>query len=387
VRSVGLMSGTSLDGVDAALLDIVPGAASYTVRVLRARTVPFSAELGARVRAALPPAAPSPAAVLALDADLGAALGDAALAIADRAAVDFVASHGLTLFHDPDAARTWQIGDPFVIRERCAATVLYDFRRADCAAGGQGAPLVPFADALLLRCERRFRVALNLGGIANLTLLDPAKDTLDVVAWDVGPANMALDAFVRRRSAGRAACDRDGAYARAGRVDDRALRALLSDSYFALPPPKTTGRERFGDAFLDEHNAALAPLSLEDGCATLVALTAQTVAAAVARTAPPGAEVVVSGGGARNPALLDALRARLPGIDVSTSAAYGIDPDFKEAIAFALLGYELLRGRPAGIPGVTGARGAALLGAIAPQHLDALLRKRDEELAAAAEQR
>jgi anhydro-N-acetylmuramic acid kinase len=380
------MSGTSLDGIDAALLDIAPTRSGYAVRLVRALTVPFAADAAGRLRAALPPAQPAVQVVSALDAEMGVALGDAARDVAAGAPVDYVASHGLTLLHEPVAARTWQIGDPFAIRERVRATVLYDFRRADCAVGGQGAPLVPFADALLLASPQRFRVALNLGGIANVTLLAPGSAPSDAVAWDTGPANLLIDAFVRRRTSRRESCDRDGAHARAGAASNQLVRRLLADPYFALAPPKSTGRERFGDAFLAEHADALDALSLDDGCATLTALSAESIATAIRDAAPAGSEVVVSGGGARNPALMDALRARLPAFGLATSAAYGVDPDFKEAIAFAVLGYELLRGRPAGLPGVTGARSAALLGAIAPVELDALLRRRDEEVRAASEQ-
>jgi len=381
--AVGLMSGTSLDGIDAALVDIEPRNGGYAVLARATRTQPFAPEFAARLRAAVAPGIPTPSEVASLDVELGALFGDAVRNVAGEAQLDFIASHGLTLFHDGDRHITWQIGDPFVIRERSAATVLFDFRRGDCAAGGHGAPLVPFADALLFASPQTFRVALNLGGIANLTLLPPGASTMDVLAWDVGPANMLLDGFVRRRTAGAQTCDRDGRFAAAGTVDRGVLEILLSDAYFAQPAPKSTGRERFGEAFLGTLSRALDGLSVEDGCATLVALTAQTVAAAIQPHARSG-EVVVSGGGVHNPALLHALRERLPDFGILSSERLGVDPDFKEAIAFAVLGYELLRGRPAGLPRVTGAGRAALLGAIAPLRLDALLDRLREELDAHA---
>lgn len=382
--AVGLMSGTSLDGVDAALVRIAPAGVGYAIEVVRSRTVPFAADLERRVRAALPPNDPAPRDVAALDAELGAAFGEAACAVAGAAEIGFVASHGLTLFHDGDARLTSQIGDPFAIRERAAATVIADFRRADCAAGGQGAPLVPYVDALLFSEPDRHRVALNIGGIANVTVLQPDASPADVLGWDAGPGNILLDAFMRRRTGGRENCDRDGRHAANGTVDAAALEAMLRDPFFAAPPPKSTGRERFGETFLRAHAGVLDRLSLEDGCATLAAFTASAIAAALRSHLPAGAEVVVSGGGAENPAILGALEAALSPARIVRSDALGVDARSKEAVAFVVLGYELLRGRPAGLPKVTGARRPSLLGSIAPHDLHALLGRIEEEVLAAS---
>jgi anhydro-N-acetylmuramic acid kinase len=377
------MSGTSLDGIDAALVALRPRGAGYALELLRFETAAFEAPLVARLLAALPPNAPAPAELAALDALLGEAFGDAVRTVAGEAPLDFVASHGLTLFHDGAARHTLQAGDPYRIRDRARATVVYDFRRADCAAGGEGAPLVPFADALLYAAATRDTVALNLGGIANLTLVPRGAGPAAVRAWDTGPGNMLLDAFVRERTGGACAFDRDGELAARGRADPAVLAALLADPYFRRDPPKSTGRERFGAAYLSAHAPALARLSLEDGAATLAALTARSVAADVAAHAPPGARVVVSGGGARNPALLALLRGALgERYELLRSDTLGVDPDAKEAIAFALLGYETLRGRRAGLPGVTGAAFPALLGSIAPHELSPLLAKIEGEVAA-----
>jgi anhydro-N-acetylmuramic acid kinase len=383
VLAVGLMSGTSLDGVDAALVRIEPRGARYAVDVRRALTIPFAPEFAERVRAALPPHGPPPSAVARLDAELGVLFGDAARAAAGDAKVDFVASHGLTLFHDGDARLTAQIGDPFAIRERIAATVVADFRRADCAAGGQGAPLVPYVDALLFSSPDRYRVALNVGGIANVTLLPRDAAPPDVLGWDTGPGNMLLDAFVARRTAGRQRCDRDGRHASSGSVDIAALARMRRDPYFELAPPKSTGRERFGEAFLDAHAAALDPLSLEDGCATLLALTVSAIAGALRDNVPVDAEVVVSGGGAENPAMLRALAEALAPATLTRADALGVDVRSKEALAFVVLAYELLRGRPAGLSCVTGARHPSLLGAVAPYELEALLARVAGEVRAA----
>ncbi|MBV9647121.1 MAG: anhydro-N-acetylmuramic acid kinase, partial [Candidatus Eremiobacteraeota bacterium] len=225
----------------------------------------------------------------------------------------------------------------------------------------------------------RFRVALNLGGIANLTILCPRVERNAVTGWDVGPGNMLLDEFVRCKTSGTETMDVDGAYAQRGRVDAAVLEPLLEDPYFARQPPKSTGREYFGRTFLQKYAPLFEMISLEDGCATLVALTVEAVARAVASEGA-GGDLVVSGGGVHNRALMSALQERLPLFDVGTSARFGIDPEFKEAQAFIVLGYELLRERPAGLPAVTGAKHSALLGAIAPRDLTALLLRVREEL-------
>lgn len=384
--AVGLMAGTSLDGIDVALVEIVPRGPSYGVNLVRFATVPFAADVERRLRAAVAPGLPSPQETAALDADVGAAFGDAALAVAAEVPPAFVASHGVTLFHDGVAHRTVQIGDPYAIRERIGATVLWDFRRADCAAGGHGAPLVPYVDALLLSSAGH-RAVLNLGGIANVTLLAPGAAPADALAWDVGPANMLVDGFVRDRTGGRERCDRDGVYALRGAPNAEAVAAMLCDPYFAAAPPKSTGRERFGDGFAREHAALLAPLSLEDGCATLTALSAAAIARDLGARVPPGGEVLVAGGGRHNRALMQMLRASLAPRSVEPVERAGMDGDAKEAVAFAVLGYELLRERPAGLPAVTGARAPALLGAIAPHRLAALLERVAEEVRAAGRQR
>jgi anhydro-N-acetylmuramic acid kinase len=379
MRAVGLMAGTSLDGIDAAYVELKPRGRGYAIRLLQFATLPFAPELHERLRAALPPNAPALAEIAALDAEVGRAFGEAARAVLGTAPLDYAASHGLTLYHDGEARRTWQIGDPFAIRERAGATVAYDFRRADCAAGGQGAPLVPYVDALLFGDAAETTVALNLGGIANLTIVPPDGLPEDVRGWDTGPANLLLDAFVRERSGGAETFDADGGHAERGTVEQALLEAMLTDPYFAQSPPKSTGRERFGASFLVAHRG-LAGLSLEDGCATLAALSAESVARDLRRAVPAGARVVVSGGGAHNGALLRELRVRLGARHVVVSSAeVGIDPDAKEAVAFAVLGYELLRGRAAGLPAVTGARRPALLGALAPHELAKLLAKASVE--------
>jgi anhydro-N-acetylmuramic acid kinase len=386
MRALGLMSGTSLDGVDAAVVSIEPRGTGYALEIERFLSEPFSPEMRARLRAALPPNAPTPAEVAALDGALGDLFADIAVRAAHGLGIDFVASHGLTLFHRGEASETYQIGDPYRIRDAVAASVVFDFRRADCALGGSGAPLVPFVDALLFASSERDTVALNIGGIANVTVLLRGAVLLQATAWDTGPGNMLLDAFVSRRTNGAETFDRDGAYAARGHADPAVVADLIAREMFflALPPPKSTGRERFGEGLLDDHAGLFAPLSLEDGCATLCAYTVATICESLEAYGPPGALVIASGGGVRNDTMMSLLEERLTrtGCRLERSDTFGVPADAKEAVAFAVLGYETLRGRPASLPGATGAKRPALLGAIAPFELGTILAKIQAEGAA-----
>lgn len=381
MKAIGLMSGTSLDGIDAALVEIVPQSDRYALELVRFQTVPFGTELRRALAAALPPNEGSVSLVAALHRALGEAFAAAAAAIAGGYRVGYVASHGQTVWHDGQRHVTLQLGDAFAIREAVCATVCYDFRSADCAAGGHGAPLVPYVDELLFGSSAEDRVALNIGGIANLTILPR-----DRTAWafDTGPGTMLVDAFVRERTRGASVYDKNGALAAAGSIDQPLLEAMLGDEYFSLPPPKTTGRERFGAQFLARHADRLVRLSLEDGAATLTDLTAITIARAIEAAGMAAARTIASGGGSRNATLFGRLSERLPQAHVEHSDAMGVPADAKEAMFFALLGYETLRGRVANLPGATGARRAVPLGAIAPFELEALLVEIERELRAGA---
>ena len=386
MRALGLMSGTSLDGIDVAVVRIAPSGLRYAVELERFGTVPFVGTMRERLLAALPPNAPTPAELSGLDRDLGRAFALAAREVADGRRVAYAATHGLTAHHRGKRRETMQIGDPYYLRDALEATVAFDFRRADCAVDGEGAPLVPYVDAMLFASATDDVVALNLGGIANVTVLRRGADPARATAWDTGPANMLLDAFVRERTSGELAYDRDGAFALAGVANERVVRELAAREAFflMLPPPKSTGRERFGAQLLAAHGDLFGPLSLEDGCATLVAFSAATLAESLIDYGPAGGRVIASGGGVENPALVRAIRERLApaGFVVERSDAYGVDPAAKEAIAFAILGYETLRGRPANLPGATGAARPVVLGAIAPYALADVLAKIRDEVAA-----
>jgi anhydro-N-acetylmuramic acid kinase len=389
MRAIGLMSGTSLDGIDAALVELRPRGAGFACELIRLVSQPFEDVLRTALVNALPPHVADPAACAHLDRALGVAFARAALAAASGTEIDYVASHGLTLFHDGAAHLTTQIGDPYLVRDAARASVVFDFRRADCARGGNGAPLAPYVDALLFGSAERDVVALNIGGIANVSIVPRGPDVGAVAGWDTGPGNMLLDAFVSARTNGAQTFDRDGTYAARGTVDRRALAELVAREMFFLvqPPPKSTGRERFGAQVLAAHADLFARLSLEDGCATLCAFTVATIADSLVLYGPARPLVVASGGGTRNPVLVAMLAERIAadGGTLGRSDDFGVDPAAKEAVAFAVLGYETLRGRPANVPRATGAASPAVLGAIAPFGLDALLVKMRAEASANGE--
>jgi anhydro-N-acetylmuramic acid kinase len=366
MKIAGAISGTSLDGIDVAICNVVAHDGRIAASCDRFATIPFDDGLRDQILAAYPPARINALDVSALHAAVGEAFGNAIRTVAAGARLDAVASHGLTLAHDGDAHHTLQIGDPFRIRERVRATVVYDFRSADTAAGGTGAPLVPFVDAILFAAYAPC-VALNLGGIANMTVLPQC------IAFDSGPSNLLIDSYVTLRSDGEQRYDRDGKLARRGSPNVALLARMLDDPYFTALLPKTTGRERYGVAWVEQHRADLDRLTFEDAVATLTALTVRTVADALRSAAPDATRLIISGGGARNPALVDSLRISLAGVEVTISDELGVNADAKEAIAFAVLGYCALTNRPAGMPSVTGASGPRILGAIAPFELASLL--------------
>ena len=379
MRVVGLMSGTSLDGVDAALVEVDgTSTADVSVRMIHALTLDYAEERRRAIHDAI--LAGTAEALCGLHADLGEWLAEAALAVCaaanvDPATVDAVGSHGQTVWHRPpaDAARgaTLQLGDAATIAERTGCAVVSDFRTRDVAAGGQGAPLVPWVDQLLFAVPDRARALQNLGGIGNVTRVPPRGSAEPVWAFDTGPANALIDAAVEIATGGRHRFDRDGRLAARGRVDEALLADLLRHPYFAADPPKSTGREEFGRPFVERLVEAAAPEGDQDWMdlvATLTELTARTVADAYHRWVIPRGvdEVVLTGGGARNPTLSGRIRALLHPLPVLEGDALGVDPDAKEAVAFAVLAWAHLRGIPANVPAATGAAGPRVLGSLTP---------------------
>jgi anhydro-N-acetylmuramic acid kinase len=365
---LGLISGTSADGVDAALVSFDQG----LPQLRAALTHPWPEALRERVLAlAQDLTAFDLDAFGRLDVAIGRHFADAAKALLDASgtaasAVRAIGSHGQTVRHRPggDMPFTLQLGDPTVIAERCGIDVVADFRRADVAAGGQGAPLLPAVHAMLLGQPGTTRVVLNLGGIANITVLGPAGQ---VLGFDTGPANGLLDAWCLEQRG--EAFDRDGTFAASGQIDAPLLEALLADSYFTLAPPKSTGREHFHLAWL-LRQPRVALLSPADVQATLLELTAHTVADAIEAHAPAATDVLVCGGGVHNSRLMQRLAEWLTPRRVASTAAHGIDPDYLEAAAFAWLARQRVLGLPGNLPEVTGARGRRVLGALYPAARD-----------------
>jgi anhydro-N-acetylmuramic acid kinase len=358
---LGLISGTSMDAIDAALVDfnVAP------LRIIATSATPFEPELKRRISALIDQAdRVALDEVGQIDTELGRAFARAALALMQSAGISAervtaIGSHGQTLRHRPDldVPFTWQIGDPNTLAEMTGVAVVADFRRRDVAAGGQGAPLLPVFHDQVFRSDDEDRVIANLGGIANITIL---TDGSTVTGFDTGPANRLLDAWIARHMGKD--FDAGGAWAASGRVDETLLRELLDEPFVRLAPPKSTGRELFNLPWL-ENKLGLFSRPPRDVQATLQQFTACTLAAAV-REYAPGAAVYVCGGGAHNSALLNAIAALLAPNPVASTAALGLDPDYVEAAAFAWFAMRTLQGLTSSAGSVTGAKGARILGGV-----------------------
>ncbi len=374
---VGLMSGTSLDGITAAVVRFTETDGRVTPELLAHVDHPYARDVRERLARALEGATPSE--YTTLDFALGGQLADAAIAaIAEcgvaREQIAAIASHGHTVWHEPPHG-TWQFGQPAVLAERTGIDVIADFRVRDVAAGGQGAPLVPIADAHLFASDDRWRVLQNLGGIGNLTVVPPRgavhASHADIRAFDTGPGVCIIDGVTRLLRPGLS-FDVDGKLAQAGRPIEAVIEALLADKYFAQEPPKSTGRERFTSkyiaAFVERCRATKTGCADEDIVATATWFTARSIALAFERFVPqPVEEVLLSGGGARNPALREAIAMTLSPRLVQPFDRVFFDGGAKEAVAFAFLGWLHLQRRPGNLPSATGARGPRVLGALYPK--------------------
>ena len=359
---LGLISGTSADGIDAVLASFDGDAP----QLIASHAHAWNDNLRERMlEVAQGETALDLDALGRLDVELGHGFADAALQLLENSGVSAsrvraIGSHGQTLRHRPSGNYpfTMQLGDPSIIAERCRIDVVADFRRADMAAGGQGAPLLPALHAMLLSRPGHTRVVLNLGGIANITVLNSDGG---VLGFDTGPANGLMDAWCLRHRG--EPFDRDGVFAASGSVDHVLVAAMLRDPYFALAPPKSTGREYFHLDWL-VHQVGASTLTTADVQASLLELTARSVAEAIVQHAPDAAEVLVCGGGLHNGALMLRLTELLSPRSVTSTADHGVDPDFLEATAFAWLARQRLLGLPGNVPAVTGARGERVLGAV-----------------------
>jgi len=380
---LGMMSGTSADGIDVALARISGAPPNLNAELLGHSSVKYPEALRKEILRVAEQQPISAGELSQLNFRLGKLFADAALAACRKFRVSpkrisLIGSHGQTIFHQgkpvkflsQPTASTLQIGEPSVIAARTGITTVGDFRPADIALGGQGAPLVPYVDYLLYRHAKLGRVSLNLGGIANITVLPRACKPQQVVAFDTGPANMLIDALVMHFTRGRARFDKNAQLAAQGRSNPTLLDELLRDPYLKAVPPKSTGREYYGHAYIKKilalgrrHRAK--PNDLIRAATVFTALSVVDALNRFVRSKTKIDQLIVSGGGARNPLILAQLYAALPGIEVLPSSRLGIPEDAKEAFAFALLAYETFHRRPSNLPSATGARGPAILGKIA----------------------
>jgi anhydro-N-acetylmuramic acid kinase len=375
---VGLMSGTSLDGIDAALVELSGTVTRPEWRLHAFLDVPYTAAQRGAIQEAI--AAGSAAHICRLHVELGEWFADAVLRVCaqagiDRDSIDVIGSHGQTIWHEPPRhgrrGASLQVGCAATIAERTGIPVVCDFRARDVAAGGEGAPLVPWVDRLLFSHPHRRRVLQNIGGMANLTWLPPRGSEEDILAFDTGPGNALMDAAVELATGGEHTFDRDGAWAQAGAVDETLLAELLAHPFLRREPPKSTGRELFGRQLVHE----LAARARRDGpsdwaslISTLTELTARSITDAMERWVLPRGvdEVIITGGGALNPVLVSRIRHRLAIDVVADDSALGVDPAAKEALAFAALAWAYLLHAPGNVPEATGAAGPRVLGSFTP---------------------
>jgi anhydro-N-acetylmuramic acid kinase len=375
-RVAGLMSGTSADGVDVAIVDID----GRSTKLVTFATYPYPAAIRKAIFSLFDPATSTVDNICHYNFFLGHLFANAVVKLCKSAGIplktiDLIGSHGQTIYHNPTRARyakylvrsTLQIGEPSVIAQRTRITTVADFRPGDMAAGGQGAPLVPFTDYMLFADKRITRAVQNIGGIANVTYL-PASSKLDkIIAFDTGPGNMIIDGLMSIITGGRKTFDRNGEFAAGGIVNRPLLDKMLKNPYFKRRPPKTTGREEFGLQYSrDIVKAAVAKrISKEDMVATATAFTALTIAHAYKRFLPEiPKQVILCGGGAQNKSLIRLLQRQLPESKILTTGDLGIDPDAKEAVSFAILAWAAIKGIPGNVPAVTGARRPVILGKI-----------------------
>lgn len=379
MRVVGLMSGTSADGIEAVLCEISGAPPALTAGVVASISYPFDPDLQRRIHRAARAETSDVEQICLLNAELGELFALASLRLIAQAGltpadIDLIVSSGQTVWHavaeTGGVLATLQIGESSVIAERTGITTIGNLRARDVAAGGHGAPLVSYVDWLLLRHPAHWRAVQNIGGIGNVTFLPPQSDAQSrPLAFDTGPGNALIDWVTAAVTGGTHTYDEDGFLARQGQADEAWLAELLGHPYYRRTPPKTTGRELFSPAMAESLLAQGRTRGLTDAgiVATVTALTADSIADAYARFAPsPPAEVIVAGGGARNPALMDRLRARLPGARVLALDELGVASQTKEALAFAMIGYETWHHRPGSLPELTGASHPVVLGQITP---------------------
>lgn len=412
-KVIGLMSGTSVDGIDACLVEISGNGLHTKTNILAFETYSYDKPTRTAILGTCNPETGTVDKVCQLNFHLGKLFANAAKSIANKAQIaiqdiDLVGSHGQTIYHIPnpeiisktevrsnefnstdvdiDALKkepwdlphirsTLQIGEPSVIAQETGVTTVADFRPRDMAAGGQGAPLVPYVDFLLFRDKEKGRALQNIGGIANVTILPKNCGINDVVAFDTGPGNMIIDRITELATNDTQHFDEGGKLAARGKIHDSLLAALLAHPYLSKPPPKTTGREEFGKSFADKlyKDATDSGIKDLDILATVTAFTARTIADSYKQwilSKHQLSEIILSGGGSHNSTLVKFLRQYLdPTIQIHSINKFGISPNAKEALAFAILANETISGNPNNIPSATGAREAVIMGKIIPGRL------------------
>lgn len=378
IRLAGLMSGTSVDGVDVAIVDI----AKRKVQIRAFEMFPYPSALRKRILCLCRSETARLEDICHYNFVLGEVFADAVVKLCSKSgialnSIDLIGSHGQTIYHNPCGRRygrraigsTLQIGEPSVITQRTGITTVADFRPRDMAAGGQGAPLVPFADYMLFAHKRLTRAVQNIGGIGNVTFLPAGGCLEEVIAFDTGPGNMVIDGIIRLITDGKRSYDVNGKMAASGVVNERLLRELLRHPFLRRRRPKSTGREEFGAAFAEDfyRRAISKGLSNADIVATATAFTAKTIAQAYRRFLPvmPD-EVVLYGGGAHNGTLVEMLHRELPEVKMLTTNDFGIEIDAKEAVSFAILAWATIKAVPNNVPGATGAEKPVVLGKIVP---------------------
>jgi anhydro-N-acetylmuramic acid kinase len=378
MRVVGLMSGTSADGVDAAIIEI----SRLKVRLLAFDTFAYPASLRRRILDLCRPELARLDDICHYNFVLGEVFADAVIKLCSKSgislgSIDLIGSHGQTIYHQPSGKHyngktirsTLQIGEPSVIAQRTGVTTVADFRPRDMAAGGQGAPLVPFADYILFKHKRLTRAIQNIGGIANVTFLTAGCTQDDIIAFDTGPGNMVIDGIIRLISGGGKNYDTGGKMAARGMIDKRLLGELLRHPFFRRRPPKSTGREEFGADFTERiyRRAGRKGLTNADIVATVTALSAKSIAQAYRRFLPAlPDELILCGGGAHNCTLVEMLHAELPEVKMLSTDDFGISVDAKEAVSFAILAWATIKGITNNVPAATGAKKPVILGKIVP---------------------
>lgn len=371
VYAIGIMSGTSLDGVDAALVNITGVNEETEVELIAFATLEIPEKIDQQIRKSFSIESSNSALISSLNVELGELFADAAIKVSQAAGIplkeiDFIASHGQTIYHIPEETEkyrssTLQIGEAAVIAEKTGCTIVSNFRLRDMAVGGQGAPIVPYSEYILYRHHERTRLLQNIGGIGNVTIIPPNASLNDLVAFDTGPGNMVINELAQHFY--KEPYDKDGKHAQEGKVNQEVLKHWMKHPFILREPPKTTGREEFGLQFVQEYLNKYT-LSAEDWLATATIFTAKSIAKSVKEYVTDKTDLILGGGGSYNPTLVQMIKEVLPNVSVIRQEDLGLSSDAKEAVAMTILGNQTLHRQPSNVPSATGASKAVILGSV-----------------------